>query len=182
MAIRIGAGRVAWTPIAANYLLRAACLHSAEQRAVSLWRTSLSRLLVCIAQHQPGRVFQLTIATDWRVLAFRGGSGRSYRQCSLAQFQHCAAPGPTPITSLKSVPRGVAGSRERFSVQRFHGRWTQIAISMVLLVGALLFVRSYRKSHDARSRHARERHYHCLSRISAREDQARKMKPSTNDK
>jgi hypothetical protein len=51
--------------------------------------------------------------------------------------------GADPITSLKSGARGVAGSRERFSVQRFMVI-TQIAVSMVLLVGALLFVRSYR--------------------------------------
>ena len=48
-----------------------------------------------------------------------------------------------PIASLKSGERGVAGNRERFSVQRFMVV-TQIAVSMVLLVGALLFVRSYR--------------------------------------
>ncbi len=48
-----------------------------------------------------------------------------------------------PIASLKPGERGVAGGRERFSVQRFLVV-TQIAVSLVLLVGALLFVRSYR--------------------------------------
>ena len=48
-----------------------------------------------------------------------------------------------PITALKSGERGIAGHRERFSVQRVMVV-TQIAVSMVLLVGALLFVRSYR--------------------------------------
>ena len=41
-----------------------------------------------------------------------------------------------PIASLKSGERGVAGSRERFSMQRLMVV-TQIAVSMVLLVGAL---------------------------------------------
>jgi predicted permease len=48
-----------------------------------------------------------------------------------------------PINSLKSGDRGIAGNRERFSIQRLLVV-TQIAVSMVLLVGALLFVRSYR--------------------------------------
>lgn len=48
-----------------------------------------------------------------------------------------------PISSLKSGERGIAGNRERFSVQRLLVV-TQIAVSLVLLVGALLFVRSSR--------------------------------------
>ena len=48
-----------------------------------------------------------------------------------------------PISALKSGERGIAGNREHFSVQRLMVI-TQIAVSMVLLVGALLFVRSYR--------------------------------------
>jgi predicted permease len=51
--------------------------------------------------------------------------------------------GEDPLTSLKSGERGVVGNRERFSLQRAMVV-TQIAVSMVLLVGALLFVRSYR--------------------------------------
>ena len=44
---------------------------------------------------------------------------------------------------MKSGERGVVGNRERFSIQRAMVI-TQVAVSMVLLVGALLFVRSYR--------------------------------------
>ena len=48
-----------------------------------------------------------------------------------------------PIAALKSGERGIAGSRQNFFVQRLMVI-TQIAVSMVLLVAALLFVRSYR--------------------------------------
>jgi predicted permease len=48
-----------------------------------------------------------------------------------------------PIAALKSGERGIAGNRQHFFVQRLMVI-TQIAVSMVLLVGALLFVRSYR--------------------------------------
>jgi len=44
---------------------------------------------------------------------------------------------------MRSGERGVMGNRERFWVQRAMVV-TQVAVSMVLLVGALLFVRSYR--------------------------------------
>ena len=55
----------------------------------------------------------------------------------------CAAPVPILIAALKSGERGIAGNRQNFFVQRMMVI-TQIAVSMVLLVGALLFVRSYR--------------------------------------
>ena len=48
-----------------------------------------------------------------------------------------------PIAALKSGERGIAGNRRQFLVQRLMVI-TQIAVSMVLLVAALLFVRSYR--------------------------------------
>ena len=47
-----------------------------------------------------------------------------------------------PVTAMKSGGRGMTGGRERFSMQR--GLVVaQISVSLVLLVGALLFVRSF---------------------------------------
>jgi predicted permease len=48
-----------------------------------------------------------------------------------------------PGAALKSATRGTTAGRERFSFQRILVI-SQIAVSMVLLVGALLFVRSFR--------------------------------------
>ena len=84
---------------------------------------------------------QLDLSLDWRVLLFTGciavltclifGLVPAFRSSRTA-----------PGAVLKSGSRGTTMGRERFSFQR----WlvvTQIAVSVVLLVGALLFVRSF---------------------------------------
>ena len=48
-----------------------------------------------------------------------------------------------PLNAIKAGSRGMTGSRERFSMQRLMVIM-QISVSLVLLVGALLFVRSFR--------------------------------------
>ena len=101
----------------------------------------LSRLLVTSLNTTQSSI-QLAITTDWRVLVFAA----LVAMLTAVIFGTIPALRGTkadPITSLKSGARGVVGSRERFSVQRLMVV-TQIAVSMVLLVGALLFVRSYR--------------------------------------
>jgi predicted permease len=100
-----------------------------------------SRLLVASLDTSQNTI-RLSIVTDWRVLLF----------AAIVAALTCIVSGTLPalrgshadpITSLKAGERGIAGNRERFSVQRLMVI-TQISISMVLLVGALLFVRSYR--------------------------------------
>jgi predicted permease len=101
----------------------------------------LSRLLVASLSTSQSSI-HLAIVTDWRVLLFAAGVA----MLTCIVFGTLPAMHGTrvdPITSLKAGERGVAGSRERFSLQRLMVV-TQIAVSLVLLVGALLFVRSYR--------------------------------------
>jgi predicted permease len=101
----------------------------------------LSRLLIASLNTSQSAI-HLSIVTDWRVLLFAA----AVAMLTCVVFGTIPAMRGTrvdPIASLKSGERGVAGGRERFSVQRFLVV-TQIAVSMVLLVGALLFVRSYR--------------------------------------
>jgi predicted permease len=101
----------------------------------------LSRLLVASLNTSQNTI-HLSIATDWRVLLF--AAVVAMLTCVVfGTFPAMRGTRVDPIASLKSGERGVAGGRERFSVQRFLVV-TQIAVSMVLLVGALLFVRSYR--------------------------------------
>jgi predicted permease len=101
----------------------------------------LSRLLVASLSTSQGSI-QLSIVTDWRVLLF--AAGVAVLTCIVfGTFPAMRSTRVDPISSLKSGERGVAGSRERFSLQRLMVV-TQIAVSMVLLVAALLFVRSYR--------------------------------------
>jgi predicted permease len=101
----------------------------------------LSRLLVRSLDTSHDAI-QLTIVTDWRVLLFAAAVAALTAIVfgTIPAFRGTKA---DPINALKSGARGVVGSRERFSVQRLMVV-TQIAVSMVLLVGALLFVRSYR--------------------------------------
>ena len=101
----------------------------------------LSRLLIASLSTGQGSI-QLNITPDWRVLLFTAGVA------VLTAILFGTAPAlrgakADPNSALKSGARGVSGSRERFSLQRLMVV-TQVAVSMVLLVGALLFVRSYR--------------------------------------
>jgi predicted permease len=101
----------------------------------------LSRLLVASLSTSQGSI-HLNIVTDWRVLLF--AAAVAILTCIV--FGTLPAMRGTrvdPISSLKSGERGIVGSRERFSVQRLMVI-TQIAVSLVLLVGALLFIHSYR--------------------------------------
>ena len=101
----------------------------------------LSRLLVA-ALSTSDNTIQLSIVTDWRVLLF--AAGVAVLTCVVfGTFPAMRGTSVDPIHSLKSGERGVAGNRERFSAQRLLVV-TQIAVSLVLLVGAALFVRSYR--------------------------------------
>ena len=101
----------------------------------------LSRLLVASLSTSQDSI-QLAIATDWRVLLF-AATVATLTAIVFGTFPAWRGAKADPITWLKSGARGVAGSRERFLMQRLMVV-TQIAVSMVLLVGALLFVRSYR--------------------------------------
>jgi len=101
----------------------------------------LSRLLVASLNTSRGSI-QLTVTPDWRVLLFAAGVA-ALTAIVFGTVPALRGSKADPNTALKSGARGMAGSRERFSVQRFMVV-TQVAVSMVLLVGALLFVRSYR--------------------------------------
>jgi predicted permease len=100
----------------------------------------LSQLLVSSLNTSQSSI-QLTIATDWRVLLF-AALVAALTAILFGTIPALRGSKADPISSLKSGARGVTGSRERFSVQRLMVV-AQIAVSMVLLVGALLFVRSY---------------------------------------
>jgi predicted permease len=102
----------------------------------------LSRLLVA-SLNTSSSTIQLTIAPDWRVLLFAAGVA-GLTAIIFGTVPAMRGAKADPITALKAGARTMTGSRERFSMQRLMVV-TQIAVSMVLLVGALLFVRSYRK-------------------------------------
>jgi predicted permease len=101
----------------------------------------LSRLLVASLNTSQSSI-ELTITTDWRVLLFAAVVA-ALTCVVFGTLPAMLGASADPIGALKSGERGTSGSREHLSVQRLMVI-TQIAVSMVLLVGALLFVRSYR--------------------------------------
>ena len=101
----------------------------------------LGRLLVRLLDTSQSSI-QLVVVTDWRVLLFAAAVA-AITCVVFGTLPILRSAGTDPITAIRSGDRGVSGSRERYSMQRLMVV-VQIAVSMVLLVGALLFVRSYR--------------------------------------
>ena len=100
---------------------------------------NLSRLLVSLLTTQGSSVF-VDLHQDWRVLAFT--SALAVATCVLFGLTPALrATRTAPGESLKSGSRGMTVNRERFGLRRVLVA-SQVALSLVLLVGALLFVRS----------------------------------------
>jgi putative ABC transport system permease protein len=102
---------------------------------------SLSRLLVWSFSTE-GAEANLQMVTDWRVLLFAAGAA-AFTCVVFGIVPALRATRAEPISAMKAGGRGTTGGRERFSMQRLLVV-TQVSVSLVLLVGALLFVRSFR--------------------------------------
>ncbi|HEX4544071.1 MAG TPA: ABC transporter permease [Candidatus Acidoferrum sp.] len=101
----------------------------------------VSRFLVAYINSR-GRIY-LDLALDWRVLGFTAGVAM------LTSIIFGLAPAfratrVSPASVLKATGRGMTGGRERFSLRRALVI-SQVAFSLVLVVGALLFSRSLGK-------------------------------------
>ena len=101
----------------------------------------LGRLLVTSFNTSESSV-QLTLVADWRVLLFAAVAA-TFTAVVFGTAPALKGTRTDPLGALQAGTRGVAGNRESFSINRLLVV-TQIAVSMLLLVGALLFVRSYR--------------------------------------
>lgn len=104
-----------------------------------LLATRLSRLLLALLSTDSGSV-SVDLHADWRVLAFTAGLG----------MLTCLLFGLTPALratqnasaeSLKASGRGLTANRQRFGLRRMLMA-SQMALSLVLIAGALLFVRT----------------------------------------
>lgn len=103
---------------------------------------ALSRLLVAFLSTTADPVF-LDLAPDWRVLGFI--TALAVATCLL--FGLAPAVRITrrpPGTTIKTIGRGMSASRERFTFRRAL-TVVQVALSLVLVAGALLFSRSLAK-------------------------------------
>lgn len=103
---------------------------------------ALSGALIWFISQGGGGPLYLDLSPDWRVLAFTGAAAIfTCAVCALAPAVRVS--GTTPAERLTAGARGATGTRERFSFQRGLIA-AQIAISLVLLVGALLFAQTFR--------------------------------------
>jgi predicted permease len=102
---------------------------------------SLSGVLVWAISTE-GSSVNLDTAMDWRVLLF--AAGMAILTCAVfGVLPALRASNAQPAAAMKAGGRGMTAGRERFSLQRLMVV-TQISVSLVLLVAALLFVRSFR--------------------------------------
>ena len=99
----------------------------------------ISRFLVAFIGTSAPDIF-VDFRADWRVLAFTIAIAL-LTTVLFGMAPAFRATGVTPAAALKSAGRNLAGGRERFSLRRGLVV-SQVAFSLVLLVGAMLFVRS----------------------------------------
>ena len=102
---------------------------------------AISRMLVAFISTQQNPIF-LDLGMDWRVLAFTTALA-VLTTVSFGLAPALRATRAEPATLLQSGSRGTTGGRERFSLRRIL-IVSQVGLSVVLLMGALLFVRSLR--------------------------------------
>ncbi|MGH9710353.1 MAG: FtsX-like permease family protein, partial [Candidatus Acidiferrales bacterium] len=101
----------------------------------------LSRSLIAFISTPNNPVF-LDMPTDWRVLGFAGGLA-ILTTILFGLAPALRAGNIPPGAVLKTGGRGMTAGRERFRLQRILVA-SQVALSLVLLAGALLFARSLR--------------------------------------
>ena len=102
----------------------------------------MSRYLVAFLAAR-GRPVFVELSTDWRVFGFM--AGLAVVTCILFGLTPALrASGVGPASAMKASSRGLTADRNRFGLRRALVV-SQVALSLVLLVGALLFVRSLRK-------------------------------------
>jgi putative ABC transport system permease protein len=102
----------------------------------------LSRGLVAFLTTERNRMF-VGLSIDWRVLGFTAGT--AILTCVLfGLVPALRATRVAPAAVIRSSGRGLTAGREKFSLRRLLVV-AQVAMSLVLLVGALLFVRSLQK-------------------------------------
>lgn len=104
-----------------------------------LLAAALSQFLIAFISTPNNPIF-LDMRTDWRVLGF--AAGLAVLTTMLFGLVPAVRAGRVPPGSvLKTAGRGMTAARERFRLQRILVA-AQVALSLVLLAGALLFTRS----------------------------------------
>jgi len=141
MAVRLALGAPRWRLI--QQLLSEGVLLAGSGAVAGMWLARMfSRGLVVLFSTEEHVPLLDLLHMDWRVLSFVGAVAAS--TCilfALAPAFRSSRMGPGAV--LKAGSRGTTGDRSRFSLQRLMVV-VQVSVSFMLLVGALLFVRSFR--------------------------------------
>jgi len=136
LALGASRGRIVRQLTAESLLIAAA--GSAAGAVLAQW---LSRLLVASLTTEDDRVF-VALAGDWRVFSFIALLAAG--TCLIFGVMPAVrATATSPGAAMKAGSRGMSDSRERFGLRRMLVV-AQVALSLVLLVGALLFAGSLR--------------------------------------
>jgi putative ABC transport system permease protein len=140
IAVRLAVGATRWRLI--RQLLSESLLLAAMGAAFgALLARGLTTFLIAFLSTQSDPLF-VNLGTDWRVLGFTAGLAMT--TCVLFGLAPAVrATGVAPGAVLKAAGRGLTAGRDRFGLRRALVI-AQVALSLVLLVGALLFVRSLR--------------------------------------
>ena len=100
----------------------------------------LSRVLMSLLTPTNGQSLFVNLGVDWRVLSFT--AGLAVLTCVLFGLAPALrATKVEPGTAMKAAAAGMTATRERFGLRRTLVV-SQLALSTVLLMGAMLFVRS----------------------------------------
>ncbi len=140
MAIRLAIGASRGRVI--RQMLAESLLIAAIGAAFGGWIAgALSRSLVAFLSTESNQLF-VDLETDWRVLVFTGVL--AVGTCLIFGLAPALRATRTPpADAMKTSGRGVTDGRERFGVRR--GLVVvQVGLSLVLVFGALLFVRTFR--------------------------------------
>ena len=136
LAIGASRGRIVRQLLAESLLLSA--IGAGGGLLIARW---LSQFLVGFLRTDSNRIF-VDLTTDWRVFAFTGAL--AVATCLIFGLTPAIrATSTEPGAAMKAGSRGSTDSRERFGLRRSLVV-VQVALSLVLVVGALLFVRSLR--------------------------------------
>ena len=136
LAIGASRGRIVRQLLAESLLI--AAIGAAAGAILAQW---LSQFLVDFLRTDNNRIF-VALALDWRIFAFT--ASLAVLTCLVfGLVPALRATNTAPAHAMKAGSRGSTDSRERFGMRRALVV-AQVALSLVLVVGAMLFVRSLR--------------------------------------